>query len=50
GFGSCYQCNNKKCDFHLHENCGVAKPITTHSFFKNINFKYEKKGKQGKTC
>ncbi|MFQ6647004.1 hypothetical protein Gotur_020062, partial [Gossypium turneri] len=50
GFGSCYQCNNKKCDFHLHENCGVAKPIATHSFFKNINFKYEKKGKQGKTC
>ncbi|MBA0725741.1 hypothetical protein Golax_022302, partial [Gossypium laxum] len=28
----------------------MAKPIATHSFFKNINFKYEKKGKQGKTC
>nr|KJB73893.1 hypothetical protein B456_011G259400 [Gossypium raimondii] len=50
GFGSCYQCNNKKCDFHLHENCGVPKPITTHSFFKNSNFKFKKKRKRGKTC
>ncbi|KAK8334208.1 hypothetical protein V6Z11_A10G258700 [Gossypium hirsutum] len=50
GFGSSYQCNNKKCNFHLHENCGVAKPIATHSFFKNSNFKFKKKGKRGKTC
>ncbi|TYH51518.1 hypothetical protein E1A91_D10G265500v1 [Gossypium mustelinum] len=50
GFGSSYQCNNKKCDFHLHENCGLAKPIATHSFFKNSSFKFKKKGKRGKTC
>ncbi|MBA0725743.1 hypothetical protein Golax_022304, partial [Gossypium laxum] len=48
GFGGVTQ--RTRIDFHLHENCGVAKPIATHSFFKDNNFKLEEKGKRGKTC
>ncbi|TYJ16276.1 hypothetical protein E1A91_A10G241100v1 [Gossypium mustelinum] len=50
GFGSCYQCNKTKCNYHLHEICAVAEPFATHSFSKNSNFKFKKKGKRGKAC
>lgn len=40
GLGSCYQCNKKKCGFHLHEECALASGSgsITHPFFKNCHF------------
>ena len=42
GLESCYKCNERNCNFHLHEDCAFASgsgPIT-HQFFKNCSFTF----------
>ncbi|XP_023904783.1 uncharacterized protein LOC112016450 [Quercus suber] len=42
GLETCYKCNERNCNFHLHEDCALASgsgPIT-HQFFKNCCFKF----------
>ncbi|XVE52679.1 hypothetical protein DITRI_Ditri02bG0142200 [Diplodiscus trichospermus] len=50
GFGSCYQCKEEECDFHLHDKCAVADPFASHSFFKKSSFKFREKGKHSEYC
>ena len=40
GLGSFYQCNKRRCGFHLHEECALASGSgsITHPFFKNCHF------------
>ncbi|XWS56564.1 hypothetical protein CRYUN_Cryun09bG0096100 [Craigia yunnanensis] len=53
GFGLCYQCNEKNCDFILHEECGIRRPSPFQQFFKKCDFEFHKKNPLGsgtRTC
>ncbi|KAL0003125.1 hypothetical protein SO802_016906 [Lithocarpus litseifolius] len=42
GLETCYRCNERNCNFHLHGDCALASsfgPIT-HQFFKNCSFTF----------
>ncbi|OMP00155.1 putative protein binding protein, partial [Corchorus capsularis] len=43
GFGLCYQCPNKGCNFILHEECGIRRPPTFLPFLNTCNFQFHKK-------
>ncbi|WRX12986.1 DC1 - like 10 [Theobroma cacao] len=49
GFGFCYQCPNKDCDYILHETCGIRRPQTFHKFFETCDFKFHKENPLGGT-
>ncbi|XVE52680.1 hypothetical protein DITRI_Ditri02bG0142300 [Diplodiscus trichospermus] len=43
GFGLCYYCPTKNCDFILHEECGIRRPPPFQQFFKKCSFEFHKK-------
>nr|POE45059.1 hypothetical protein CFP56_24991 [Quercus suber] len=51
GLGSFYQCNNRRCGFHLHEECALASGSgsITHPFFKNCHFIFYNEESQSDT-
>ncbi|XP_021277310.1 uncharacterized protein LOC110411469 [Herrania umbratica] len=42
GFGLCYQCPNKNCNFFLDEECGINLPSHSHQLLQNCHFKFYK--------
>ncbi|KAK7848168.1 hypothetical protein CFP56_005536 [Quercus suber] len=51
GLGSFYQCNKRRCGFHLHEECALASGSgsITHPFFKNCHFIFHDEESQSDT-
>lgn len=51
GLGSFYQCNKRRCGFHLHEECALASGSgsVTHPFFKNCHFIFHDEESQSDT-
>ncbi|XP_022747997.1 uncharacterized protein LOC111297607 [Durio zibethinus] len=47
GFGVCYQCPDKDCDFIFHEECGIRRPPACQKFFKRCDFKFHKENPLG---
>ncbi|KAK5795407.1 uncharacterized protein LOC108462558 [Gossypium arboreum] len=50
GFGVCYQCPHKKCNYILHEQCAIRRPSPPfQQVFPKCNFQFHKENPLGST-